>query len=133
LFSGDTLFNAGAGNVHNGGDVHAMYATFADQLARLPDNTRVYPGHDYIENNLKFTLNREPGNVAAAALLPTVVAHDAAKAPITTLGQEKQFNTFFRLGNAEVIDQLRTRFPEMPANPDTKTVFMKLRELRNSW
>ena len=133
LFSGDTLFNAGAGNVHNGGDVHAMYATFADQLARLPDNTRVYPGHDYIENNLKFTLDREPGNLAAAALLPTVAAHDAAKAPVTTLGQEKQFNTFFRLGSAEVIDQLRTRFSDLPANPDAKTVFMKLRELRNTW
>jgi hydroxyacylglutathione hydrolase len=71
LFSGDTLFNAGAGNVHNGGDVNALYATFVEQLARLPDNTRVYPGHDYIENNLKFTLAREPGNAAAQALLPT--------------------------------------------------------------
>src|SRR4029453_14707827 len=29
LFSGDTLFNAGAGNCHNGGDPGAMYETFA--------------------------------------------------------------------------------------------------------
>ena len=53
LFSGDTLFNAGAGNCHNGGDPDELYTTFADQLAKLPDNTRVYPGHDYIENNLQ--------------------------------------------------------------------------------
>ena len=65
LFSGDTLFNAGAGNCHNGGDPTTLYATFADQLARLPDDTRVYPGHDYIENNLRFTLEREPDNAAA--------------------------------------------------------------------
>ena len=58
LFSGDTLFNAGAGNVHNGGNVDDLYATFAEQLSRLPDNTLVYPGHDYIETNLKFTLSR---------------------------------------------------------------------------
>ena len=32
------------------------------QLAKLPGDTRVYPGHDYIENNLRFTLAREPDN-----------------------------------------------------------------------
>ena len=133
LFSGDTLFNAGAGNVHNGGDVNSMYATFADQLAKLPDNTRVYPGHDYLENNLKFTLSREPGNRAADALLPSVTANDAAKAIVTTLRQEKEINTFFRLDNAEVINKLRENFPDLPAYPDAKTVFTKLRELRNKW
>jgi hydroxyacylglutathione hydrolase len=133
LFSGDTLFNAGAGNVHNGGDVNAMYATFADQLARLPDNTLVYPGHDYIENNLKFTLDREPGNTAAQALLPRVSNHDPATAIVTTLGQEKEFNAFMRLSNPALIAQLRERFPNLPEQPDNKTVFTKLRELRNSW
>ena len=133
LFSGDTLFNAGAGNVHNGGDVNAMYATFADQLARLPDNTLVYPGHDYIENNLKFTLDREPGNTAAQALLPSVTGHDPATSIVTTLGQEKEFNAFMRLSNPALITQLRERFPDLPAQPDAKTVFTKLRELRNSW
>ena len=133
LFSGDTLFNAGAGNVHNGGDVNAMYATFADQLARLPDNTLVYPGHDYIENNLKFTLDREPGNSAAQALLPRVTDHDPANSIVTTLAQEKEFNAFMRLSNPSVIAQLRERFPDLPEQPDAKTVFTKLRELRNSW
>ena len=133
LFSGDTLFNAGAGNCHNGGDPNAMYATFADQLAKLPDATRIYPGHDYIENNLKFTLSREPGNAAAQALLPQVAGQDPATSIVTTLAQEKQFNTFLRLTNPTVIATLRERFPELPEQPDAKTVFVKLRELRNSW
>ncbi|MFC5523840.1 hydroxyacylglutathione hydrolase [Polaromonas jejuensis] len=133
LFSGDTLFNAGAGNVHNGGDVSALYATFVEQLARLPDNTRVYPGHDYIENNLRFTLAREPDNAAAKALLPTVADHDPAKSVVTTLRQEKQFNTFFRLTSPSVIARLRESFPDLPDEPDAKTVFIKLRELRNQW
>ena len=90
LFSGDTLFNAGAGNCHNGGNVEAMYTTFVEQLAKLPDDTRVYPGHDYIENNLRFTLTREPGNAAAKALLPGVAGHDPAKARVTTLREEKK-------------------------------------------
>ena len=133
LFSGDTLFNAGAGNVHNGGNAEALYSTFVDQLARLPDSTRVYPGHDYIENNLKFTLAREPDNGTAAALLSEVAQQDPAAALVTTLAQEKEVNTFLRLSSPGVIARLREQFPDLPEEPDPKTVFVKLRELRNSW
>ena len=133
LFSGDTLFNAGAGNVHNGGDVNSLYDTFADQLSRLPDNTQVYPGHDYIETNLKFTLAREPENGAAQAMLARVAGHDPANTVVATLGQEKQHNAFFRLTSAQIIARLRDSFPELSEQPDAKTVFTKLRELRNVW
>jgi hydroxyacylglutathione hydrolase len=67
LFCGDTLFNAGAGNCHNGGHPAELYNTFANQLDKLPENTLVYPGHDYIANNLGFTLDREPGDEAAGS------------------------------------------------------------------
>lgn len=133
LFSGDTLFNAGAGNVRNGGDVNALYATFAEQLARLPDNTQVYPGHDYIENNLRFTLAREPDNAAAAALLPSVTDHDPANSVVTTLKDEKLINTFFRHSSPSLIARLRESFPDLPDQPDARTVFTKLRELRDKW
>ena len=133
LFSGDTLFNAGAGNCHNGGNVDDMYTSFVDQLAKLPENTQVYPGHDYIENNLKFTLDREPDNNAAQALLPKVADHDPATSIVTTLAQEKQHNTFFRLASPSVIARLREKFPDLPENPDARLVFTLLRELRNSW
>ncbi len=133
IFSGDTLFNAGAGNVHNGGSVDALFDTFSGQLEKLPANTRIYPGHDYIENNLKFTLNREPGNAAAAALLPGVTGHDPATSVVTTLEQERGFNTFMRLQNTSVVAELRKSFPDLPAQPDARTVFTKLRELRNKW
>ena len=133
LFSGDTLFNAGAGNCHNGGNAVDLYTTFADQLSRLPDNTQVHAGHDYIENNLKFTLAREPDNAAAQALLPQVAGHDPATMPVTTLAEEKRINTFMRLTSPSVIAALREAFPDLPEQPDAKTVFVKLRELRNKW
>lgn len=133
LFSGDTLFNAGAGNCHNGGHVKALFNTFAHQLNKLPENTRIYPGHDYIENNLRFTLNREPDNTAAQTLLSEVSGQDMASPLVTTLAQEREVNTFFRLNQASVVAQLRASFPELPAQPDEETVFTKLRELRNSW
>ena len=133
LFSGDTLFNAGAGNVHNGGSVDAMYTTFAEQLSRLPDNTRIYPGHDYIENNLKFTLAREPDNADAQALLPKVLDHNPASAIVTTLADEKRVNTFLRLSSPSLIARLREHFPDLGDAPDPKTVFTHLRALRNNW
>ena len=53
--------------------------------------------------------------------------------PVTTLGLEKEINTFFRLTSKTVIAKLRERFPDLPEEPDAKAVFLKLRELRNSW
>jgi hydroxyacylglutathione hydrolase len=93
----------------------------------------VYPGHEYMARNLAFTLDREPGNVDAARSLATARAHDAAAARITTLGEEKRINAFLRLSNPEIIARLREKFPEIGEKPDARTVFVKLRELRNRW
>ena len=133
LFCGDTLFNAGAGNCHNGGHPTELYHTFAEQLSKLPDATQIYPGHDYIANNLRFTLDREPDNRDAEALLREVDDQDPNAALVSTLGQEKTINTFFRLQNPTVIARLREAFPDLPDAPGPKEVFLKLRELRNSW
>ncbi len=134
LFSGDTLFNAGAGNCHGGGHPEELYETFVRQLAELPDETQIYPGHDYLTNNLGFTLDREPDNEVAAKLLKELEStHDPERSMVTTLAQEKEFNTFFRLTSASVIERLREEFPDLPAQPSPKEVFLKLRELRNSW
>jgi hydroxyacylglutathione hydrolase len=133
LFCGDTLFNAGAGNCHNGGHPNELFNTFAGQLDKLPDATLVYPGHDYIARNLGFTLDREPDNAAAKAMLPRMEKQDPARAQVTTLGIEKEINTFFRLTSPSVIRRLREAFPDLPEKPDPKTVFLKLRELRNKW
>src|SRR5678816_2943058 len=114
-----------AGNGHNGGDPGLLYETFVNQLARLPDHTRVYPGHEYMARNLAFTLDREPGNADAAHALAVARAHDPAAARVTTLGEEKRVNSFFRLQNPEVIARLRDRFPEIGEQPDARTVFVK--------
>ena len=133
LFCGDTLFNAGAGNCHAGGHPEELYKTFALQLNKLADATEVYPGHDYIENNLEFTLNREPNNKAAKNLLAEVKGQDPNSPLVSTLAVEKEINTFFRLYNPEIRAKLCEDFPELSKDIDTETVFTKLRELRNSW
>ncbi len=133
LFCGDTLFNAGAGNCHGGGHPVELYQTFTGQLADLSGDTLIYPGHDYITNNLEFTLAREPDNARAKTLLDEIGNQDPNAAMVTTLALEKEVNTFFRLHNPSVIETLRQEYPDLPANPEPQEIFLKLRELRNDW
>jgi len=133
LFSGDTLFNAGVGNCINGGDPHLLYESFNNCLTRLPDTTRVFPGHEYLLRNLGFTLDREPSNVSARELAQRCANTPAENMPVTTLGEERQFNAFFRLGSPEVVEKLRRSGTNQPPEWGPKEVFLALRELRNRW
>ncbi len=133
IFCGDTLFNAGVGNCHNGGDPQTMYQTFVEQLFVLPDATRVYPGHDYIVNNLEFTISREPDNQAALSLLEAMKQWSGETHFISNIAMERAINTFFRLDSETLVRILREQFPAMPESPSEEEVFLKLRELRNTW
>jgi hydroxyacylglutathione hydrolase len=82
---------------------------------------------------LGFTLDREPDNAKAKEMLPAMERQDTTKALVTTLALEREINTFFRLTSRSVIRRLREAFPDLPDNPDPKTVFLRLRELRNKW
>ena len=133
LFCGDTLFNAGVGNCHNGGNPQTLYQTFANQLFLLPETTRIYPGHDYIVNNLRFTLDREPSNAAARCLLEALEQWTGEQHFISTIEIERQINAFFRLDNQQIIQMLQTSFSDLADKPSEEDVFIKLRALRDRW
>lgn len=127
LLCGDTLFNAGVGNCHNGGDPEVLYETFKEQIFSLSDEVLVYPGHDYMKNNLLFTLDREPGNISAQEQLSRIKEFKDGQFLVSTIGEERKFNTFFRLSNSEIKKNLGDE------NLSEKEVFIKLREKRNKW
>lgn len=131
LFSGDTLFNAAAGNCFRGGDVDQMYDTFVSQFQPLPDETLLYPGHDYMKNNLNFALDREPDNDMARYWLEQVEAIEAADMPVMTLGQERTYNPFFRLHQPRIRERLKESFPSL--GEGDRDVFKALRALRDKW
>jgi len=133
LFSGDTLFNAGVGNCHNGGNPRTLYQTFKEQLFRLPDYTRIFPGHDYIVNNLQFTLDREPDNLAAQSLLAAMQQWSGDAHFISNIAMEKMVNAFFRLDSPQIIELLQTTGNDLGQAPSEEEVFLRLRELRNKW
>ena len=48
LFTGDTLFVGRTGRtISNGSNVDDLYDSVYNKLLRLPDDTHIYPGHDY--------------------------------------------------------------------------------------
>lgn len=127
VFTGDTLFNAGVGNCRSG-DAESLYKTIAEQFHVLDDNVLVYPGHDYLENNLQFTLSVEPDNQAAQQWLPRAIAADPIQMPlVTTIGDERTFNSFFRLANPQIREELNC------VNASDQEVFIALRSRRDSW
>jgi len=134
LFSGDTLFNAGVGHCYLGGHPETLFETLASGFTHLPDNTRLYPGHDYMENNLRFTLDREPDNETANNMLSAFADTSSkgldSEAYVSTLALEKKINVFQRLGKKSVREQLvKSGF----SCADDKSTFLALRELRNQW
>ena len=133
LFSGDTLFNAGVGNCHNGGNANSLYETYRDILFNLDDKTLLYPGHDYIENNINFTIHLEPNNQYALDLLNQVSNQNPNNAFTSSIGIEKKINTFFRLENQSIIKNLISTKPDLKKQINKKNVFLALRELRNKW
>ncbi len=129
ILSGDTLFNAGVGNCHNGGDPETLYETIVEQIYPLADEVVIYPGHDYLLNNLRFTIDREPHNLRAQELLKEIVSLGSeSRQTLTTMGLEREINTFFRLDSLEIRSGLK-----LSAESSNKDVFLALRKLRNNW
>ena len=85
-------------------------------------------GHEYLENNLRFTLSLEPENIDAQDWLAKAIQADPVTAPLnTTVGDERKFNTFFRLGNKTIRNAVDCH------DSADKDVFVALRSRRDNW
>lgn len=109
LFTGDTLFVAGCGRVFTG-----RYEEMWKSLRRLgsfPDDTLVYCGHEYTEENLLFAAKVEPDNLAIQDALKRVrILLGMGKFSVpSTIGEEKQTNPFLRAMDAIAFEELRKR------------------------
>jgi hydroxyacylglutathione hydrolase len=92
LFTGDTMFVGGCGRILTG-EPPVMWRSL-QQIACLPDETRVWPGHDYTIENYEFALTIEPDNEAVKHRLHEV--KEAAATIPSTIGIEKHTNIFLR-------------------------------------
>ncbi len=133
VFVGDTLFLSGCGNTKFGGDIYELYESIALRLRPLPEDFKVFVGHDYAEKNLRFALNIEPENREARAKLEEVKsAYFQGKEPApTTIGEEKKYNPFLRFDVPELVMEMKKRKPSLESDP--RAVFKELRDLRDNW
>ncbi len=131
VFTGDTLFAGGCGRLFEGDA--AMMLRSLSKLIALPDDTKVYFGHEYTEKNLRFALTLEPTNAALQAKHAWALEQAAKHQPTapTTIASEKATNPFFRWSSAELRASLRRRFPDLPM--DDVSVFGKTRALKDAF
>jgi hydroxyacylglutathione hydrolase len=131
LFCGDTLFVAGCGRLFEG-TPEQMHASL-NKLMALPDNTKVYCGHEYTETNLRFALTLEPKNFKIAAKYEKVQglrSRGVSTVP-STIGEEKETNPFLRWDSKELKETLKRDHPELPMNP--VAVFAQVRKLKDQF
>src|SRR5688572_19582092 len=129
LFCGDTLFACGCGRLFEG-TADQMYASL-QKLAGLPDETKVYCGHEYTLANIGFARSVEPGNAALKKReLRDQQLRDAGRPTLpSTLGEEKATNPFLRCLEPAVVESVNKYLGLRVSDP--VRVFAAIRDWKN--
>lgn len=125
LFCGDTLFAGGCGRLFEG--TPQQMAVSLAKLKKLPDNTRIWCGHEYTLSNLKFAMSVEGDNEELRSRLEKVTAARSQNQPTvpSLLSEEKATNPFLRWNSPTL---------QAAANSqDPVTVFAHIRKLKDSF
>ncbi|KIJ60642.1 hypothetical protein HYDPIDRAFT_116941 [Hydnomerulius pinastri MD-312] len=122
VFTGDTLFQGGCGRFFEG-DGEQMHAALS-YLGTLPDETIVYNGHEYTGGNVAFGKSVDPTNPSIARLIK-LVQENKVTTGLSTIGDEKEWNVFMRLGSDAV---------KQATNATGESAIMdRLREMKNNF
>ena len=131
LFCGDTLFTAGCGRLFEG-TAEQMHGSLKKLMA-LPDNTKIYCGHEYTESNLRFAMTVEGKNPKLAARFERVQglrARGTATVP-STLEEEKLTNPFLRWDSEEIQASVKAAAPGSRGDP--VSVFAAVRKMKDAF
>lgn len=132
LFTGDTLFGGGCGRVFEG-TPSQMYHSLNQVIGSFADETKIYFGHEYTVNNLRFAMSVETDNPDIRQRAQRAVGQRGtgkATSP-STLGEERLTNPFLRCDHINVIESLRRHDPGLGANPEPAEVFRVLRSWKD--
>ena len=132
LFTGDTLFGAGCGRLFEGSPKQ-MYDALNGRIKSLPPETKVYFGHEYTSQNLKFASFVEPDNLSVSKRLELTTAQ-REKGQLTTpstLKVECETNPFLRCEEEGGIRSVAEKLTGEALDP--LSVFTALRRLKDSF
>ena len=108
IFVGDTMFAMGCGRLFEG-TAQQMYSNM-QRIAALPEDVRIYCGHEYTLSNGRFAAHAEPGNAEIARRLRDVEAM-RERGEITlpsTVAEERATNPFVRASDWQEFARLRS-------------------------
>jgi hydroxyacylglutathione hydrolase len=107
IFVGDTMFAMGCGRLFEG-SAEQMFANL-QRIAALPEDVRIYCGHEYTLANARFAAHVEPENAAIRDRMVRVQAmRDAGEITLPTIvGEERETNPFVRASTTEEFARLR--------------------------
>lgn len=122
VFTGDTLFIGGCGKFFEG-TAPEMEAALNKTLAALPDDTVVFPGHEYTKSNVKFLVKVAPNDPEVQRLQKHAEENQETQGK-STIGDEKKWNLFMRTSGE---DMKKATGKSEPAD-----VMGALREMKNN-
>ncbi|KAI0544087.1 Las1-domain-containing protein [Xylaria curta] len=122
VFTGDTLFHGGCGRFFEG-NAQEMNVALNKTLASLPDDTKVYPGHEYTKSNVKFGISVLQN--AAIKNLQSFAESNKETQGKFTIGDEKKHNVFMMVDDPEI--------QKATGKTDPVEVMAALREMKNSF
>ena len=127
LFSGDTLFSLGCGRVFEG-TYEEMFQSL-NKLKNLPNDTKIYCGHEYTHKNLEFCLKFNPNNNFLKKKKDIIELKLKNKRPTipTSIGEEIKTNIFFRFNDPDVKKAINLE------NSSDIEIFTKLRDLKDNF
>jgi hydroxyacylglutathione hydrolase len=107
LFTGDTLIVGACGRVFEC-TMESMYLSI-NNLAKLPDETIVCGGHDYLQENYEFARKFEPENqeIIQRQNQLKIATSKENNLHLSTIAKEKKTNIFFRANNLQQFTNLR--------------------------
>ncbi|CAG8518314.1 6198_t:CDS:2 [Racocetra fulgida] len=118
----DTLFIGGCGRFFEG-TADQMYNSLINVLGKLPEDTKVYCGHEYTKSNLKFAESIEPDNQVIKDKIQW--ASKNQQTIPSTIGDELKFNPFMRVN----VDSVK----KATGKNDPIEVMGALREMKNNF
>ena len=107
IFTGDTLFSLGCGKIFEG-TYEEMFASL-NKIKSLPEDTKIYCGHEYTLQNSKFCIKHDPANLNLQKKIIDIkkkLENNTPSIP-STLKDEIECNIFLRANNIESFSKLR--------------------------
>ena len=107
IFTGDTLFSLGCGRIFEG-TYKEMFSSL-NKIKSLPEDTKIYCGHEYTLQNSKFCIKHEPENVNLQNKILKINENLKNNLPTipSSVKDELECNIFLRAKNVESFSKLR--------------------------